>query len=62
MRSSGDGKATMLQILLIRAQLWKKRDHVAADIAPLVGSFEKGGGNDTADAPALCAALEKASP
>ena len=39
-----------------------RSSHDAADVAPFLGGVENGGGNDAADAPALCAALEKASP
>ena len=49
----------MLLMRLLYAQLWKKRAHDAAEVAPLVGGFEKGGGNDAADAPALCASSVK---
>ena len=47
------GAAMMLLMRLLCAQLWKKRDHDAADVAPPVGDCEEGGGNDAADASAL---------
>ena len=43
-------------------QLCKKRAHDVAEVAPTVGGFEKGGGNDAADAPALCASSVKSEP
>ena len=56
------GAAMMLLMRPLYAQLWKKRAHDAADVAPPVGGFEKGGGNDAADAPALCASSVKSEP
>ena len=51
--------AKMLLMRLLYAQLCKKRAYDAAEVAPPVGGFEKGGGNDAADAPALCASSVK---